>query len=418
VSPTFQALSVRNFRLYTLGGIVSNTGTWMQRVAQDWLVLQLTHSGSALGITTGLQFLPFLLVTPFAGLLADRYSKRFVLTMTQLGLAASSGLLGLFAVTGGATVWHVYALALLFGVGTAFDAPARQSFVVEMVGRDHLPNAVGLNSASFNIGRIIGPAVAGFLIAALGSGVRATGWVILLNAVSYLAVVGSLRAMRASELSPSVPLERAKGALRDGVRYVLARPELVFVFVVAFATGTFGMNFQMTSALMATREFHKGAGEYGVLGSFMALGSLTGALLAARRGYPRRVVLVLAGVAFGTADIVAGLMPTYWLFAIWLPVVGITALTLLNSLQTVVQLSVDPDIRGRIVALYMMILMGGTPVGAPVIGWVGQTFGARWTLIGGGAVTLMAVLAATVWLMRTEDIHLADVSVRPDKVGV
>jgi predicted MFS family arabinose efflux permease len=224
--------------------------------------------------------------------------------------------------------------------------------------------------------------------------------------------------MRASELSPSVPLERAKGALRDGVRYVLARPELVFVFVVAFATGTFGMNFQMTSALMATREFHKGAGEYGVLGSFMALGSLTGALLAARRGYPRRVVLVLAGVAFGTADIVAGLMPTYWLFAIWLPVVGITALTLLNSLQTVVQLTVDPDIRGRIVALYMMILMGGTPVGAPVIGWVGQTFGARWTLIGGGAVTLLVVLAATVWLMRTEDIHLADVSVRPDRVGV
>ncbi len=204
MSPTFQALAVRNFRLYSLGGVVSNTGTWMQRVAQDWLVLQLTHSGSALGITTGLQFLPYLLVTPFAGLLADRYSKRFVLTITQLGLAASSGLLGLFAVTGAATVWHVYALALLFGVGTAFDAPARQSFVIEMVGREHLPNAVGLNSASFNMGRIIGPAVAGFLIAALGSGVRATGWVILINAVSYLAVVGSLRAMRAAELTPSV----------------------------------------------------------------------------------------------------------------------------------------------------------------------------------------------------------------------
>jgi MFS family permease len=417
MSPTFQALAVRNFRLYSLGGVVSNTGTWMQRVAQDWLVLQLTHSGSALGITTGLQFLPYLLVTPFAGLLADRYSKRFVLTITQLGLAASSGLLGLFAVTGAATVWHVYALALLFGVGTAFDAPARQSFVIEMVGREHLPNAVGLNSASFNMGRIIGPAVAGFLIAALGSGVRATGWVILINAVSYLAVVGSLRAMRASELTPSIPLERAKGALRDGVRYVLARPELVFVFVVAFATGTFGMNFQMTSALMATREFHKGAGEYGVLGSFMAIGSLAGALLAARRGYPRMVVLVLAGVAFGTADIVAGLMPTYWLFAIWLPVLGITALTLLNSLQTVVQLSVDPDIRGRVVALYMMILMGGTPVGAPVIGWVGQTFGARWTLIGGGAMTLAVVLVATVWLMRVENIQLRDVSVRADKVA-
>src|SRR4028119_1959964 len=244
MSPTFQALSVRNFRLYSLGGVVSNTGTWMQRVAQDWLVLELTSSGSALGITTGLQFLPFLLVSPFAGLIADRYSKRRVLALTQVGMAASAGLLGLFAVTGTATVWHVYVLALLFGIGTAFDAPARQSFVIEMVGRDNLPNAVGLNSASFNLGRIIGPAVAGFLIAALGSGVTATGWVILLNALSYLAVLGSLRAMRASELSPSAPLEQGKGMLREGLRYVLARPELVFVFVVAFAAGTFGLNFQ------------------------------------------------------------------------------------------------------------------------------------------------------------------------------
>ncbi len=418
MSPTFQALKIRNFRLYSLGGVVSNTGTWMQRVAQDWLVLELTHSGSALGITTGLQFLPFLLVTPFAGLLADRYSKRRLLVLTQLGLAASAGLLGLFAVTGTATVWHVYGLALLFGVGTAFDAPARQSFVVEMVGREHLPNAVGLNSASFNLGRIIGPALAGFLIASLGSGVEATGWVILLNAASYLAVVGSLRAMHASELSPSVPLERAKGALRGGVHYVLAKPDLVFVFVVAFAAGTFGLNFQMTTALMATSEFHKGAGQYGLLGSFMAIGSLTGALLAARRGHPRRLVLVLAAVGFGLAEIVAGLMPTYWLFAAWLPVVGVSALTMLNSLQTVVQLSVDPDIRGRVMALYMMILMGGTPLGAPVIGWVGQTFGARWTLLGGGVATLAVVLGATVWLMRAEHISLSDVSARTDRVVV
>ena len=416
MSPTFQALSVRNFRLYSLGGLVSNTGTWMQRVAQDWLVLQLTHSGSALGVTTGLQFLPFLLVTPFAGLIADRYSKRRVLALTQLSLVATAGLLGVLAVTGAATVWSVYAIALMFGVGTAFDAPARQSFVVEMVGRDNLPNAVGLNSASFNLGRIVGPAVAGFLIAALGSGVRATGWVILLNALSYLAVIGSLRAMHASELSPSAPLPRAKGALRDGVRYVLARPELVFVFVVAFAAGTFGLNFQMTTALMATGEFHKGAGQYGLLGSFMAVGSLTGALLAARRGRPRRVVLVLAGLSFAMAEVVAGLMPTYWLFAAWLPVVGVAALTMLNSLQTVVQLSVDPDIRGRIMALYLMILMGGTPVGAPIIGWIGETFGARWTLLGGGAATLTVVVGATVWLMRKEDIQLREVSVRREKV--
>ncbi len=417
MSPTFQALAVRNFRLYSLGGVVSNTGTWMQRVAQDWLVLELTHSGSALGITTGLQFLPFLLVTPFAGLVADRYSKRRVLALTQLSMAVTAGLLGLLAVTGTVQLWQVYVLALLFGVGTAVDAPARQSFVVEMVGRDFLPNAVGLNSASFNLGRIIGPGLAGLLIAALGSGVTATGWVILLNAVSYLAVINSLRVMRASELETPEPVARAKGALREGVRYVWARPDLVFVFVVAFAAGTFGLNFQMTTALMATGEFHKGAGEYGLLGSIMAVGSLAGALLAARRGRPRRLILVLAAASFALAEIAAGLMPTYWLFAAWLPVVGITALTMLNSLQTVVQLTVDADIRGRIMALYMMVFMGGTPFGAPVVGWIGETFGARWTLIGGGAATLLAVIGATWWLVSTEHIAFRDVSVSTAKVA-
>jgi len=417
MSPTFQALAIRNFRLYSLGGVVSNTGTWMQRVAQDWLVLELTHSGSALGITTGLQFLPFLLVTPFAGLVADRYSKRRVLAFTQLSMAVTAGLLGLLAVTGTVQLWQVYVLALLFGVGTAFDAPARQSFVVEMVGRDFLPNAVGLNSASFNLGRIIGPALAGLLIAALGSGVTATGWVILLNAVSYLAVINSLRVMRASELETPEPVARAKGALREGVRYVWARPDLVFVFVVAFAAGTFGLNFQMTTALMATGEFHKGAGEYGLLGSIMAVGSLAGALLAARRGRTRRLILVLAAASFALAEIAAGLMPTYWLFAAWLPVVGITALTMLNSLQTVVQLTVDADIRGRIMALYMMVFMGGTPFGAPVVGWIGETFGARWTLIGGGAATLLAVIGATWWLVSTEHIAFRDVSVSTAKVA-
>jgi MFS family permease len=417
MSPTFQALSIRNFRLYTMGGLVSNTGTWMQRVAQDWLVLELTHSGSALGITTGLQFLPFLLVSPFAGLVADRYPKRRLLAMTQLSLAVTAGLLGLLAVTGLATVWSVYALALLFGVGTAFDTPTRQSFVVEMVGRDQLPNAVGLNSASFNLGRIVGPALAGVLIAALGSGVRATGWVILLNAVSYLAVIGSLQAMQPSELAPSNPLARGEGRVRDGVRYVRARPELVFVFVVAFAAGTFGMNFQITNALMATAEFHKGAGEYGLLGTCMAVGSLTGALLAARRAGTRRLVVVLAALAFGVSEFVAGLSPSYWVYALWLPVVGISSMTLLNAMQTTVQMSVAPEFRGRVMALYMMILMGGTPAGAPVIGWVGQTFGARWSLLGGSAVTVVVVVAATIWLMRAEDIQIRDVSVRDARIS-
>ena len=417
MSPTFEALQIRNFRLYSMGGVVSNTGTWMQRVAQDWLVLELTSSGTALGITTGLQFLPFLLVTPFAGLIADRYPKRRVLAFTQLSMAVTAGLLGLLAVTGTVQVWHVYVLALLFGAGTAFDAPARQSFVVEMVGREFLPNAVGLSSASFNVGRIIGPALAGVLIAALGSGVGATGWVILLNAASYLAVINSLRVMRASELETPEPIARAKGALREGVRYVAGKPDLIFVFVVAFAAGTFGLNFQMTTALMATGEFHKGASEFGLLGSAMAVGSLAGALLAARRGRPRRLVLVLAAASFALAEIVAGLMPTYWLFAAWLPVVGVAALTMLNSLQTTVQLTVDADIRGRIMALYMMVFMGGTPLGAPLIGWIGEMFGPRWTLIGGGAATLVAVIGATWWLMSTEHIDVREVSVNSAKVA-
>ncbi len=418
MSPTFQALAVRNYRLYFMGGIVSNTGTWMQRVAQDWLVLQLTHSGSALGITTGLQFLPFLLATPYAGLIADRYSKRRLLIMTQCSLALTAGALGILAITGVVQPWQVYLLALLFGLGTAFDAPARQSFVVDMVGKEYLPNAVGLNSASFNIGRIVGPGLAGLLIAAFGSGVRATGLVILLNALSYLAVVASLRAMRAAELNSVVPLVRAKGALREGLRYVRNSPDLMFAFIVAFFAGTFGLNFQMTSALMATGVFHKGASAYGVLGSIMAIGSLTGALLAARRGsYPRRSLLVLASLAFALSEIIAGLMPSYLLFAAWLPILGITSITMLNSLQTVVQLSVAPAIRGRVVALYMMTLMGGTPVGAPVIGWVGQTFGARWMLIGGGVVTGLAVVVSTLWVMKKEDIDIRELSATHAKIA-
>jgi MFS family permease len=418
MSPTFQALSVRNYRLYWIGGVVSNTGTWMQRVAQDWLVLELTHSGTALGITTGLQFLPFLLVTPFAGLVADRFRKRRVLAITQTALGLTAGVLGLLAVTGVATKWHVFVLAFAFGVATAFDTPTRQSFVVEMVGPDILPNAVGLNSASFNVGRIVGPALAGLLIAVLGSGATATGWVIMLNAVSYVAVIGSLRAMQTAELSPAPLAPRhTKGALRDGVRYVVQRPELVFVFVVAFAAGTFGLNFQMTNALMATGVFHRGAGEYGILGSAMAVGALTGALLAARRGGTRRLILVLSAASFAVAEICAGLMPSYWAFALWLPVVGICSLTMLNALQTFVQLSVAPEIRGRVMALYMMVLMGGTPAGAPIIGWVGEEFGPRWTLVAGGAITLLAVVAATRWLMRTEDVRVRDVSVRPVRIA-
>ncbi len=402
MSPTFHALSVRNYRLYAAGGVVSNVGTWMQRVAQDWLILQLTAgSGTALGITTGLQFLPMLLLAPYAGVVADRFPKRRLLQVTQAMMAVPALLLGLLAVTGVAEPWHVYVLAFVFGVGTAFDAPARQSFVGEMVGPDQLTNAVGLNSASFNLARIVGPAVAGLLIAALGSGVQATGAVILANALSYAAVVVALQRMRTSELDSPEPVERAPGMVREGVRYVRRRRDLMLVLAIVFFAGTFGLNFQMTSALMATEVYGKGAGEYGILGSTLAIGSLTGALLAARRGRTSLRLVVGSALAFGLAVVAAGLMPTYLAFAAWTPVTGITALTMITSANASVQLSTAPAFRGRVMALYMMIFMGGTPLGAPLIGWVGEAFGARWTLLGGGLLTVAGVLGSVAVFARS-----------------
>jgi MFS family permease len=420
LSPTFRSLHVRNYRLYASGAVVSNIGTWMQRVAQDWLVLQLTHNnGTALGITTGLQFLPILLLSPYAGLIADRFPKRRLLQVTQMMLAVPALLLGLLAVTGVAQSWHVYVLAFLFGIGSAFDAPARQSFVSEIVGPDDLTNAVGLNSASFNLARMIGPALAGVLIAALGSGVPATGAVILVNAVSYGAVILSLQRMHERELHPAEPTERHRGMIADGVRYTLARPDLMLILTIVFFAGTFGLNFQITSALMATEVFHKGAGEYGLLGTTLAIGSLAGALLAARRVRIRHRLVILAALVFGVAEIVAGLLPSYLAFAVWTPVIGIASLTMITSANATFQMSVAPEMRGRVMALYMMIFMGGTPIGSPIVGWVGETFGARWTLIGGGVATILGTALAVLMFSRAKGLigHAHDrVEVAPDPV--
>jgi MFS family permease len=405
LSPTFRALSIRNYRVYAMGAFVSNIGTWMQRVAQDWLILQLTHSGTALGITTGLQLLPALLFSPIAGVVADRVPKRTVLRFTQTAMAIPAAILGVLAITGVVQSWHVYVLAFVFGIGTAFDAPARQSFVIEMVGKEDLANAVGLNSASFNSARMIGPAVAGALIAALGSGVRATGWVILFNAISYVAVFVSLQLLDGDRLRPSPVTGTRKGAVRDGVRYVRSRPDLVLILCCVFFVGTFGMNFQMTSALMATEVFHKGAGEYGLLASIMAVGSLIGALLAARRARPRLAFVVLAGAAFAVIEIIAGLMPSYASFAAILPLLGLCALTMVTSANAMMQMTTSAMMRGRVAALYLMIFLGGTPMGAPLIGWVGETYGARWMLIGGGAVSLLGITVGTLWYLHRQDIH-------------
>ncbi|WP_248583216.1 MFS transporter [Nocardioides sp. InS609-2] len=403
MSPTFRSLRNHNYRLYLAGSIVSNTGTWMMRVAQDWLVLSIAgNAGTELGITTGLQFLPVLVLSPYAGVVADRFSKRRLLQVTQATMALASLALGLVAVFGAAQTWHVYALALAFGIGSAFDAPARQSFVSEMVGPEDLTNAVGLNSASFNTARIMGPGLAGLMIGALGDGMVASGWVILINAVSYLAVIYQLERMDTAELNtPARRTGTSKGMLREGVAYIRSQPKMMMILVMVFFAGTFGMNFQITSALMATEVFDKGAGEFGVLGSAMAVGSLAGALLAARRVRIRMRLLVLAALGFGLAEIVAGLLPSYLSFALFAPLIGLCTITLLNSANATMQLESDPMIRGRVMALYMTIVMGGTPLGSPVIGWIGETYGARWCLIVGGVMVIVGVGLAFVVFLRT-----------------
>ncbi|RYB93374.1 MFS transporter [Nocardioides oleivorans] len=393
-----------NYRRYAAGGVVSNTGTWMQRVAQDWLVLELAagSGATALGITTGLQFLPFLLLTPFAGLIADRVPKHRLLQLTNIGMAAPAAVLGVLAVTGLAQVWHVYVLALILGAASAFDAPARQSFVSELVDPVDLTNAVGLNSASFNAARLVGPGLAGLLIAAFGGGAVATGWVILLNAVSYAAPIWSLRHLDVSRIDAARPAGRGPGAIREGLAYVRARPDLLLVLSLVFFAGTFGLNFQITSALMATEVFDKGPEEFGLLGSVLAIGSLTGALLAARRTQVRHRLVVGAALAFGASVVVAGLMPSYLTFALWAPVTGFLALTMITAANTYMQLHTDAGVRGRVMALYLMIFMGGTPLGAPIIGWIGHEYGARWTLLGGGCLTIAGVALSAIMYLRLE----------------
>lgn len=399
----FAALANRNYRVYVTGSFVSNIGTWMQRVAQDWLVLELSGgSGLAVGITTGLQFLPMLLLSPWGGLIADRFDKRLILKLTQAWLALCAALLGLLAVTGVAATWHVYVIAFAFGLGTAFDNPARQAFVSEVAGPEHLPNAIGLNSATFNAARIVGPALAGLVIATFGS-----GWAILSNAVTYAAFVGALVLIDARTLTISPPAAPAKRQIREGLAYVRRRPDLLLVMGTVFFLGTFGLNFQMTSALMAQQEFHLGAQEYGILGTIMAVGSLAGALLAARRrSTPRGRFVVGMALAFGVVEIAAGLMPSYLTYAAILPLLGLTALLTLTAANASVQMTVDPRLRGRVMALYMMVLMGGAPIGSPILGWVGEVFGARWTLIGGGALSTLGVLLCVALLARRQHLHL------------
>jgi MFS family permease len=384
----FRSLRNRNYRLFATGQVVSNSGTWMQRVAQDWLILSLTHgSGTALGITTGLQFLPLLLFGLYGGVLADRFPKRRILMITQAVMGALALLLGVLALTGTAQVWHVYALAFMLGVATVVDNPTRQTFAVEMVGPNDLSNAIALNSAIFNTARIVGPAIAGVLIALIG-----TGPVFIVNAASFGAVLLGLYLMREDELHVRERVPRAKGQLREGLHYVRERRDLVMLLIIVFFVAAFGMNFQMTTALMSREVFHSGASSFGLASTMLAVGAVSGSLLAARRKRPRMRLMLISAAFFGVLEIVSGVMPSYFLFLVMLIPTGVALLTFNTTANAVMQLSVPAWMRGRVMGLYMLVFAGSSPIGAPLLGWLAEVFGPRSSLVIGGVVSVAAVM--------------------------
>ena len=366
-SRTFGSLQTRNYRLFAAGQVVSNTGSWMQRVAQDWLVLELTHnSGTALGITTGLQFLPMLLFSLWGGVIADRYSKRGILMVTQSAMGGLALILGILALTGSVQIWHVYLLAFLLGMVTVVDNPTRQAFAVEMVGRNGMANAIALNSAVFNLARIAGPAVAGLVISALG-----TPAAFLVNAASYGAVLIGLGLMRPAELHASQQVQRARGQLREAISYVRSRPDLSIPLILIFFVATFGMNFQVTTALMSRTVFHTD-GAFGVASAMFALGALGGALLAAPRSRPTLRLLLATSMAFSLLEIVTGLMPGYFSFLVALIPTGLALVTFTTAANSRTQLNTAPDMRGRVMGLYMLVFLGGAPLGSPLSGLGGR----------------------------------------------
>ncbi len=380
---------------------MSNTGSWMQRVAQDWLVLQLTHnSGTALGITTGLQFAP-MLFSMWGGVIADRYSKRRILMTTQTLMGGLALVLGLLALTGVVRIWQVYLLAFALGMVTVVDNPTRQAFAVEMVGKYGMANAIALNSAVFNLARIVGPAVAGLVIAAVG-----TPTAFLINAASYGAVILGLKLMRPEELYQVPRAPRSPGQLRLTLDYVRARPQLWTTMLLVFFVSTFGMNFQVTNALMSRAVFHTGASSFGLASTMYAVGALGGALVAARRSRPTLRLLIATSFAFSVLEVATGLMPNFWTFALALIPTGLALLTYTTASNSTTQLNTTAEMRGRVMGVYMMIFLGGAPIGSPLAGWIAEEFGARMSVISGGVISLVATVAVTCLLARMRGTHV------------
>ena len=404
VSGTFRSLRSFNFRLWTAGALVSNVGTWMQRVAQDWLVLtQLTHhDASALGIVMGLQFAPQLLLLPWTGSAADRLNQRKLLMLTQATMGVLALILGVLTIAGVIRLWHVYVFGFLSGAAAALDAPVRQTFVAEMVGDEDLSNAVALNSTSFNAAQMIGPVLAGLMIAKVG-----IGWAFLLNGLSFAAVLISMSFFRLSELRASIRAHGTTSGFLEGFRYVWRRPDLRAILIMLFLIGTFALNFPIFISTMAVNVFHSDSRAFGLLSSIVAVGALCGALFAAGQKKPRLASLSIAAGVWGLGCTLASLAPGYWWFAAALAVCGGAALTLTNGTNSIMQLSTEPSMRGRVMALRVGIALGGTTIGAPIVGWIANHFGPRWSLVVGAGACFTAVLVAVYVLARREDLLLA-----------
>ncbi|MFT4259320.1 MFS transporter [Microbacterium sp.] len=392
----FRSFTNVNYRIWFAGALVSNIGGWMQATAQDWVVLtELTNNdATAMGATMALQFAPPLVLVSMTGWVADRFDRRRILFTTQSALLLLAVAVGVLLLTDVMTLPMMLCFAAAFGVVTAFDAPARQTFVSDMVSNGDTSNAVALNSASFNLARMIGPAVGGLLIVAIGS-----GWVFIVNAATFLAMIIALQLMRRAQLAPQLK-NRSRGGHAAGFRYVWGRSDLRVVFVTVFLIGAFGMNFPIFASTMAI-EFGADADGYGLLSSILAIGSLAGALLAARRDRARVRVVVLAAGGFGACAFISASMPTYAAYAVTLMFTGFAIVTLLTTANGYVQTTTDPALRGRVLALYMAVIMGSTPVGAPIAGWVADAFGPRAAIMLGGAAGLIACAIGVTWMLTS-----------------
>lgn len=392
----------RNFRILFSANAVSNIGSWAQRIAQDWLVLELTHNnGTYLGLVTAVQFAPVLFFSLHGGALADRLDKRKVLIATNVIGGAASIAIGALVMDGLIQLWHVFVLAGVLGISTAIDGPVRQAFTSELVGHDDLPNAVSLNSANFNGGRLVGPAVSGLLIAAFG-----TGPSFLVNGASYFFVIFALLKLNKKTFFHQ-DQSKTIGNIREGIAYAKARPDIYVVMIMVFALATFGLNFQIFNALMATQEFGLGPADFGLMGTFIAIGSLSGAIGSARLERFRTTRLVIVGgMLFSLSVIVLSILPNYTMYILWLPVCGFTALTTLVSANSIVQTNTDVAIRGRVMGLYLLIFLGGTPFGSPLIGLATDFIGIRATIALCGGISLGASLF--VWLKYRDKVALPD----------